>query len=381
MADRPLTVFHVDGERGFRGGERQLLYLAAALRARGHANVVCGRAGGALEQEARRLGLETLTLPFWFEFDPVSGWRLARAAAGRPRPIIHAHTGHAAGIALLARWFGGPPTVAHRRVAFPLRRGSRHKYGRMDRLVAVSRTIARDLEEQGLPAERIVVIPDAIPVTSEEWRSVGVERPSLVAPDPPQRGAAREALSRRHGINPGRRWVGSLAALVPEKDHQTLVAAVPHLARRHPGIVVLIAGQGPEERRLRELIERLGVSERVVLLGHLDDPGQLLAAIDLFVHCSTSEGLGSVLLEAAACGVPVVATAAGGIPELVRDRVTGLLVRPGDPIALARGLAELLDDRALGRRLATAALEGLPDFGLARTAEAVEGVYRSVVAG
>lgn len=377
MADRPFTIFHVDGERGFRGGERQLLYLAATLRARGHSNVICGRHRGELDREARRQGFETLTLPFRCEFDPVSAWRLARAAAGRARPILHAHTAHAAGIALMARWFGGPPTVAHRRVDFPLRAGSRFKYGRMGRLVAVSNAIASVLEQDGIPAARISVIHDTLPASPEEWRWAGVEEPAIAPVDAGRRQRARQALAQAFGLDLAAPWIGNLAALVPHKDHRTLISAVPIVHRRHPGAVFLIAGRGPEEPSLRALIGHLGVRDRVMLLGH-QDPGRLLAALDLFVLSSWGEGMGSVLLEAAACGVPVVATAAGGIPDVVQDRLTGLLAPPQDPPALARCLTELLDDPGLARRLSTAAFEALPRFGLARAAERLERLYQAL---
>ena len=381
MADRTLTIFHVDGEPGFRGGERQLLYLAAALRARGHANIVCCRPDGDLHRGARRQGFETLALPFRFEFDPVSARGLARAARGHAHPVVHAHTAHAAGIALLARWLGGPRTVAHRRVDFPLRMFSRLKYGRMDRLVAVSNAIARQLERDGLPADRISVIHDTLPASPEEWRWVGVETPTIAPVDAERRQRARQALAESFGLDPTRPWIGNLAALTPHKDHHTLISAVPILRRNHPEALCLIAGRGPEEGRLRDLIDRLGVRGQVMLLGHHGDPGQLLAALDLFVLSSWGEGMGSVLLEAAACGVPVVATAAGGIPEVVQDRQTGLLAPPRDPPALARCLTELLDDPALARRLSTAAFEALPRFGLARAAERFEQLYHALADG
>jgi len=379
VADQPLTIFHVDGERGFRGGERQLLYLAAALRARGHTNVICGRPNGDLDLEARRLGFEALPLPFHFEFDPVSARQLARAAGGRVRPIVHAHTGHAAGIALVSRWFGGPPTVAHRRVVFPLRTFSRLKYQRMDRLVAVSAAIAAVLERGGLAPARISVIPDAIPTSPEEWRWVGVETPTIAPVDPTRRQRAREVLAASFGLDLTRQWIGTLAALSPDKDHQTLISAVPIVHRRHPGALFLIAGRGAEEGNLRRLIEHLGVRDSVVLLGHREDPGQLLAALDLFVLSSRGEGLGSVLLEAAACAIPVVATTAGGIPEIVRHRQSGLLAPPEDPPALAECLSELLDDPALARRFATAAFAILPGFGLAGVGDRFDRLYRALL--
>jgi len=135
MKKRP--VFHVDGERGLRGGERQLLYLAGALRARGRSGVVYARGGGELAAESARLGFETRALPFLGEWDPFSAARLA-AAARREGAVIHAHTAHAAGLAALAA-LSGAPWVAHRRVDFPVGAlSARLKYARAGRTVAVS---------------------------------------------------------------------------------------------------------------------------------------------------------------------------------------------------------------------------------------------------
>ena len=381
MTDDRLTIFHVNGERGFRGGERQLIYLAAALRARGHLNVVCCRAGGELERESRRQGLETLSLPFFFEFDPVSAWVLARAAARRRPAVVHAHTGHASGIALLCRWFGGPGTVAHRRVVFPLRTFSALKYARMDRLVAVSNAIAEALTRDGLPTERISVIHDAIPTSTQEWEWLGVSTPTLAPVDDTRRHAARRALAESDRLDQSKRWIGNLAALGPDKDHETLISAAAIVLEQRPNVLFLIAGRGPEEPRLRSIIVQLGLLDGVVLLGHREEPGAVLAALDLFVLSSRDEGLGSVLLEAAACGVATVATAVGGVPEVVHHGETGLLVPPGDAAALARSIITLLDDIGLTRRLAAAAFEALPRFGLTRAAERFEGLYRIVAAG
>ena len=133
----PSILYHVDGERGLRGGERQLLYLACALRARGRRGVVYARAGGELEAEARRLGLETRSLPFLASWDPLSAARLARDAR-REGALIHAHTAHAAGLAALAS-LAGVRFVAHRRVDFPVGGPSAAlKYGRARAVVAVS---------------------------------------------------------------------------------------------------------------------------------------------------------------------------------------------------------------------------------------------------
>jgi len=376
-----LTIFHLDDERGFRGGERQLLYLASALRSAGHENVVCCRGGSALEREARTQAFEVLLLPFAFEFDVVSARRIVRAARLRHRPVIHAHTGHTVGIAALCQFLGGPRAIAHRRGASRLRGGFSRwlKYDRVSRVVAVSRAIEEILRCGGLPERRVTVVPDCVPVSCEEWRAAGYDNPRFAPASPERRAAARRALADEHGIAPDASWVGNLAALVPLKDHATLIAAAEVVLRRRPDTVFLIGGEGPERDRLQADIERRGLDGRVVLLGHYD-AAEMLAAIDLFVLSSNREGMGSVLLEAALCGVPVAATAVGGIPEVVQDGHTGLLVEPRNHEQLSVAITRLLAEPALANRLAATARQNVPHFGLAATVRRMEAIYGAAVA-
>ena len=374
---RRSTLFHVDGERGFRGGERQLLYLAAALRARGRRNVVYCRAGEALQAEAARMGFETRTLPFLNEWDPLSAWRLA-SDARREDAVIHAHTGHAAGIGALAA-LGGIPFVAHRRVDFGVGTAARAlKYARAAKTIAVSEAIARILRGSGLPEDRIAVVPDGLPATAEEnaWVQGGADR--FRPPLPVEKTENRRLLAVELGIDPAMAWVGNLAALVPHKDHDTLLAAAVIVLLKRPKTRFLIAGTGPEKERLVESVNRMGLFGKVLFLGHRKDPLLLLKALDVYVQSSWGEGMGSVLIEAAACGVPIAATTAGGIPEVVENGATGLLAPPRSPETLADAILKLCDDRDLARRLADEGLRRLPRFGLARMAADMEKIYDAI---
>jgi len=374
---RRSTLFHVDGERGFRGGERQLLYLAAALRARGRRNVVYGRAGGELEAEARRQGFETRTLPFLNEWDPISAWRLA-SEARRENAVLHAHTGHSAGLCALAS-LGGVPFVAHRRVDFPVGFLARSlKYGRAGKTVAVSTAIANILRDAGLPGKNIAVVPDGIPATAEETAWTQTESGRFKPCTPAEKEKYRRILSDEFQIDPATTFIGNLAALVPHKDHDTLIAAAVIVLLQRPKTRFLIAGRGPEEARLAESIRRMGLEDKVLLLGHREDPLPVLKALDVYVQSSWGEGMGSVLIEAAACGVPIAATTAGGIPEVVEDGVTGLLVLPRRPEALAGAIMRLIDDKALAARLAEQGRARLTRFGLTRMAADMETIYDSL---
>ena len=373
-------IFHIDGESGLRGGERQLLYLAASLRAAGHRNTVVCRAGSPLEAETRRQGFAAAALPFLMEWDPVSAWRLARLAGGARRPVLHAHTAHAAALACLAGAWKGLPWVAHRRVDFetgnPLSR--RLKYGRAGRVVAVSRAVAGLLTGAGIAPAKIAVVPDGLPVGARECGWAGIDAEKFAPVSAGERTLLRRRLQEAYGVPETGTWIGNLAALVPHKDHDTLLAACVLLLRGRPGVSVLIGGEGPEGPRLVKSVERLGLAGRLFILGQVDEPATLLKCLDIFVLSSWGEGMGSVLLEAAACGVPVAATTAGGIPEIVADRSSGLLAPPRDPEALAGALARLIDDPALGGRLAARAREDLPNFGLQRMARRMEDVYASL---
>ncbi len=374
---KPRPIYHLNGESGLRGGERQLLYLAAALRARGRRGVVFARAGGELEAAARRQGFETAALPFFGEWDPISAAKLAWRARGEDA-LIHAHTGHAAGIAALASW-AGAPVVSHRRVDFPVSGlSARLKYGAAGAVVCVSKAIAEVMKAAGTPGAKLAVIPDGLPATAEESRWAGVEPGRFLVPAPEERAAHRAALAEEFRFPSDSILIGNLAALVPHKDHDTLLAAAVIVLLQRPQVKFLIAGRGPEEANLFESIRRMGLLGKVILVGHRDDPIPLLKALDIYVQSSWGEGMGSVLIEAAACGVPIAATTAGGIPEVVTDGETGLLASPRHPEALAAILMRLIDDKDLRARLAAQGRQRVSRFGLTRMANAMEEIYDSI---
>ncbi|MBI4425601.1 MAG: glycosyltransferase [Elusimicrobia bacterium] len=378
LKESRYTIFHLDGERGLRGGERQLLYLAGYLRARGHDNVVACRRESALEREARRLGHRLLRLPFLGEWDPVSAALLRQAAelSAKP-PILHAHTGHAAALAFLASRVSGPPWVVHRRVDFKVAGflSRRLKYESAGRVIPVSRAIGAVLTEQGLSPSLLTTIPDCLPVDEVEAGWGGAEAFAPAAP------AAREALRRRLGAawraDPAAPWIGNLAAMVPHKDQANFLQAAARVRERRPRARFWIIGEGPLRSELGLLAGRLGLSSSLVFTGQ-QPAADWLRALDVFVLSSWGEGMGSVLLEAMACRLPIAATTAGGIPEVIADGRTGLLAPPRDPEALAAAALRLLDDPALAERLAAAAEGELPRFSVSAAGRAVEKVYREL---
>jgi glycosyltransferase involved in cell wall biosynthesis len=331
-----LRALHVDSASVWRGGQNQVLLTVQGMRSRGHETVLAARTGGALETRARREGLEVRGLPFRGDLWPPAILGLARLIrTERPRVLL-LHDPHAVSAGLLAaRLARGPSLVAVRRVDFPLRGGfSRRKYAACDRVIVVSRAIGDVVEAGGVARSHVRLVYEGVP-----------DR----APGP----GGREALEAL-GVPRAAPVVGNVAALTDHKDQATLVEAMRLLRAQLPEARLVIAGEGELRPALETLVRRQGLDDRVVFAGFRRDLDCLLPAFSVFCLSSQLEGLGTSLLDAMSFGLPIVATSAGGIPEAVEDGVTGRIVPPREPAALARALAEVLGDRGRRRALGEA---------------------------
>jgi len=356
-----LTVLHVDTERGWRGGERQVLWVAAGMRDRGHRVIVVARPGDELARRAADLGLDVIGAAPRGELDLFAARDLRRAILRHRVDVVHAHTAHAAALVALAHIGTPAKVVIARRVDFPLRRnlGTRLKYGRAHAVIAVSRAVADIVAEGGVARHRIHVVPDGVDLS----RRVPAASPETL---------------RSLGVPADAPLVVQVAALVSHKDPLTFVRAMGIARTRVPDLRALMVGEGPLRAAVHAEAARLGLDHVVLLTGFRHDADELLAAARVATLSSAEEGMGSVLLDAMALGVPIAATRAGGIPEVVRDGETGLLSAPGDAHALAEHVVRLLSDRELAASLSARARERVSEFSVERMVERTLEVYGSV---
>jgi glycosyltransferase involved in cell wall biosynthesis len=227
-------------------------------------------------------------------------------------------------------------------------------------VIAVSHAVARIVAEAGIPRERIHVVPD------------GVDLSRRVVP------ASREILESL-GIAPDAPLVVQVAALVPHKDPLTFVRAMAVVRHHVPRVRALMVGDGPLRAAAAAEITRLGLDHIVLLTGFRRDADELLAAARVATLSSAEEGMGSVLLDAMAFGVPLAATRAGGIPEVVEHGTTGLLSPPGDGAALAEHILRLLSNRELAASMSARARARVADFSVERMVDRTVDVYASVI--
>jgi glycosyltransferase involved in cell wall biosynthesis len=360
--DTALRVVHIDTERGWGGGQRQLHALATGMQRRGHHSWVVARPDTLLAAALACAGVPVVPVSPLFEWDPVAVGRV-RALLRRVRAnVVHAHAAHAVAVAALAATGTPVPLLVTRRVALPLRRNplSRWKYARAVRFIAVSDRVSSVLRTSGVEPERISVV-----------RS-GVDLAHAAAP-------ASAATLRELGVDPGRPLVVMVSSLVPpHKDPATFLAAIAAVRSAVGDVQALLVGDGPLVSVADRLRHRLGLASVVRFAGFRRDAAELLAAADVAVLSSRDEGLGTTLLDAMVAGVPVAATAAGGVTEVVRDGVDGLLAPVGDGAALGVAISRLLCEAELRTALVAAARERVKAFSIDRTVEGTLEVYRAL---
>jgi len=360
-----FTTLHVDTERTWRGGEQQLLYLTTGLKARGHGVTLACQPGSPLAERAAAAGLDVVEVRMRGEADFLAVLALRRLIRRGAFDIVHLHTAHAHTLggtaAMLAR---RGRCVVSRRVDFGVAstRFSGLKYHRgIVRYIAISEAVREVLIEGGVDARRVAVVHSGIDLARFE----GV---------PPNR------FREEFAVAPDAPVVGNVAHMADHKGQRYLVAAVPRILEAEPRARVFIVGDGELRDALEAQVAELDIGHAVTFTGFRTDVPQWLDFFDVFVMSSHLEGLCTSVLDALAMRKPVVAAAAGGLPEIVRHEVTGLLVPPREPEPLADAIVRLLRDRELARRLGEAGRRVVEEeFSAESMVEGTLRVYREVM--
>jgi glycosyltransferase involved in cell wall biosynthesis len=361
-----MKILHTEASKGWGGQEIRILDEAEGLRARGHDVRLAAPAEAAIFAAAKRRGVPVQAIAL-DRRRPASLSALRALVRDFAPDVVVSHSSSDSWLAALATRFlrPRPAVVRLRHLSGPVGRGplNRWLYGRVPARVVTTGTIINRMliERLGLDPARVIAIPTGTDL--DRFKPGG-------------RDAARAAL----GLSAAGKIVGVVATLRSWKGHRFLVAAMadPKLA----GVRLVVVGDGPQEPALRTQVAALGLGDRVTLAGRQDDVLPWLRAFDVFALPSTgSEGVPQALMQAMACELPVVTTAAGGIPELVRDSENGLVVAAENPSALADAISRLLGDGALARQLAAAGRREVEaHHSKAAMLDAMEEVFRAAVA-
>jgi glycosyltransferase involved in cell wall biosynthesis len=354
-------VLYVINDLARAGAETQLVELVRRLdRAAFEPRIVMLKSRNAFAQELEEAGVRVTALARrgWCDFGVVS--RLAQEVEEFRPDIVHSWLFLANLVSALAVRRGpGRRLILSQRCSYEatagpfLRRVARWSHRRADRVIVNSRAALEEEVQAGFSRTRIVHVPNG----------VGDARPPSTT---------RAAL----GLTDGPLAV-SVGQLQRMKGHHVLLEAWPAVRARVPDARLVLVGSGPQHHALADRARRLGLADAITLAGFRSPAPAFIAAADVFVQPSSTEGMPNAVLEAMALGRPIVASAVGGIPELIEDGVTGLLMAPNDPGALSDAIVRLLVDRDLGRRLGkAAALRARERFSWARVVAETEAIYR-----
>ncbi len=335
-----MHILHVETGQHLYGGALQVLYLVKGLKEQGcRSTLVCAK--GSKIGEAAAGFAPIHEVPMMGELDPRFVLRLRRIIRTEHPDIVHVHSRRGADLwGIIAARLAKTKVILTRRVDNPeLPWVAQMKYRLCDGVITISEGIRQVLLSESIPAQKIVCIP------------------SGVASKQHNQGCKSEWFCSEFGLRLNHKVIGVIGQLIPRKGHRYLIEAAPEILKHYPGTRFLFLGQGPLQRDLEQLSKSIHMADKVHFAGFRTDLERILPCLDLVVHPATMEGLGVSLLQAAAAGVPIVATRVGGIPEIVHDGVNGYLVDVGNTQAIVDAVLTLLHNPLKAKRLGRAGRE------------------------
>ncbi len=335
----PMRILHTESSSGMGGQEYRVLEEAQGMEKRGHTVVVAAPYGSRLAALAEQRGLQVRTTTSgkrgWITLIP-SYLRILKHCE---IDVVNTHGSLDSWTAAIAGRISSrrPIIVRTRHKSTPVSRTWRHRllYGKLPHVVTTTGEVVRQelMTRNRLSPSRVISIPTG----------VDLERFHPQLPD--------ASLRKSLGLASQGPLVGAVTFLRPEKGMMVLIEAVGSLKRRFSTVECVIIGDGGERPALLDRIRELGLEDCVHLVGFREDVPSLLAILDVVVIPSFEEGIPQSLTQALAMERPVVASAVGGVPEVVQDGLSGLLVPPGDPEILAEKIACILHDPIAANRM------------------------------
>lgn len=347
MMNKPLKILHTEAAKGFGGQEIYIYRHMLAMRDRGHDVSLLCQPGARLGEMAREAGFTVHALKMGGLLRLLRGiWWVSRLVRRHTYDVVNTTSRRDALIAAAGARLGGAPLVVRSRHLMSPVNSLLTYTGLPHRVLTVSSFVKQLLVHRGIADTHIGIVPPiAVP---PQWSQAGSDDAWQCLQD------TRAEVRRELGFNDAQTVVGCVAVLREAKGHADLLRAIAPLCRQHPELQLVIVGDGkPVMERLTALREELGIAEQVHLLGYRLGACRLMTAFDVFALATHKEAAGTVFLEAAYVGVPIVATRVGGVPEMLVEGSNALLAPLGDPAALTDALRALVEDperrRQMGR--------------------------------
>ncbi len=368
MEEKIINVLHIDTERTWRGGQQQAVYLHEGLLQNGYKSHFVCQPGSALSKYMEVNNLTYFTLKMFGEIDINAAIRIAKYCKENKINIVHAHSAHSLSIAILTKLFyRRVKLIEARRVDFSIRKNifSRMKYNSnlIDRHVSISENIKTVLIKDGVPEDKISLIRSGVDLS--KFRN-NISSKNL-----------REELK----INKNDFVIGTVASFAGHKDYPNFINAARIISNIKPQVKFVAVGEGKLRKKMEEIVQADKLNDKFFFAGHRTDLADFYNIFNLFVLSSKKEGLGTSVIDALAFGLPVVATSAGGIKEIIVNNVNGILVEPGNPEALAKAIIEIMDNEQKRKVLVETAMRMIDEFSIEKTIRKNIALYHELLNG
>lgn len=360
-----MKVLHLSSEKGWRGGEQQIAYLLEELGKADVENFVLARRNSEFEAYCRKNNIPVGGVPFKSSVDIRTAKAIKMISLENKIDLVHMHSAKSHSLGVLSAVLGNPvPLVLSRRVDFVPKDNwfTRWKYNHpaIKKILCVSGKIESIMRDYVADPEKCITV----------YSGVDLHR---------FKKSEENKLRKEFGIPRDTYIVGNSSALEAHKDYFTFIRTIGILVKKNLPVTGFIMGSGSLEAALRALVGELGLEGKIIFTGYRRDINEVLPCLDIFLMTSSEEGLGTSVLDAFAAGVAVVATAAGGIPEMVRHEVSGLLAPVGDAALLAGNVERLMTDGQLKSAMTEGAARIVKSFSKERTAEKTLAQYLAVL--
>lgn len=360
-----MKVLQLSSEKGWRGGEQQIAYLLDELAKADVENFVLARRNSEFEQYCEKKKIPVSGVAFNSSVDVRTAKAIKTICLENKIDLVHMHSSKSHSLGVLSSVLGNPvPLILSRRVDFVPKANwfTRWKYNHpaIKKILCVSGKIESIMREYVADPRKCVTV----------YSGVDLNR---------FRKSDRTKLRTEFNIPADRFIIGNSSALEDHKDYKTFIRTIEILVKKNLPVIGFIMGSGSLENELRGLVKQLRLEDQIVFTGYRRDIQEILPGLDIFLMTSSEEGLGTSVLDAFVAGVPVVATAAGGIPEMVKHEMTGLVAPVRDAAKLAENIERLITDGELMASVMQGATRMVQNFSKERTAEKTLAQYIGVL--
>ncbi|HUT85449.1 MAG TPA: glycosyltransferase family 4 protein [Elusimicrobiales bacterium] len=356
-----MNILFVSESKNLSGGTNQMLLTAKKLSLKGHKIFFAISSKGALYKRAKEKGFTVDDVEIKQDYDVLSALKIKKICKKRKIDLMHAHHPQAHAVCLVAKYLGLKiPFIVTRRVIFRIRTNffSKIKYHskKITHFIAVCNATKNELIKGGVNADKISVIPSAVDFS--KYEQARQKRLHLEFKPP-----FRIGLVGHYG------WV---------KGQDYIMEAAPSILKEFPDTTFVFAGRDTE--KLRPKADSLGIADKVEILGERKDVPDILSGLHLFIMPSLQEGIATALIEAQSAQVPAVASNIGGIPDVLIDGETGILVPSKNPEALSAAILKMLKNPQTANEMAQKGyIRVLENFTLKKVALRLESLYKEII--